>query len=126
MTVAELAWKTHPITPPEEIDKLITELRAGRVDERHLEWDIHFLMSEAVALFHAEVVLFNSMSRLDIPPDVKQKREPFLQLADKIVESERNSRLDQIWELIGKLRGLNRPSASVQEALNSGDGTYKP
>jgi hypothetical protein len=103
--MAELGWKTHPVEPPEAIEALIEELKRGSVDERHLEWDVDFLMNEAVALFRAEVVLLNAMRNTEVNPELRAKREPFLTLAARIVEAERNARLDRLWELIGKLRG---------------------
>jgi len=107
--MAELTWKTHPITPPEEIEKLIADLKAGQVDERHLEWEIDFLMSEAVGLFRSEIVLSDLLYHPDagISAELRTKREPFLRVSLELTKAERNKRLDQLLMLISKLRASN-------------------
>lgn len=103
--MAELGWKSHPIEPPEAIDKLIAELKASG-DDRNLEWEIDYTIGEAHALFRAEVVLLHTMRNKDIDPETRAKRQPFIDLAARIVEAERNVRLDELWLKIGKLRNL--------------------
>ena len=71
----------------------------------HLEYDVEYLIAETAALFRAETVLMNSMRNMSIDEELRKRREPFLDLAMKIVAAERNSRLDQIYTLLGELRG---------------------
>jgi hypothetical protein len=85
------------------------------------EQTIVFLCGEVSALGQADTLLYIEANNRAKDP----RRAPLLQVAAKIVEGETEKRLKEIWEILNKYYGGGLPS-SIVEALNSGDGSYRP
>lgn len=85
------------------------------------EQTIVFLCGEVSALGQADILLHVEANDRKKDP----RREPLLKIAAKITEGEMEKRLKEMWEILNKYYGGGLPS-SVVEALNSGDGSYRP
>ena len=87
-----------PVCGPVPVDSSIPA--QFQPDWRHDEWDVYFLLEESVALFRAEIVLQSELNNQQRDVELRAKRAPFLGLALKLVEAERERRWKKVLELL--------------------------
>lgn len=69
---------------------------------QQLEWDILFQLEEATALMRAEIVLHNELNDPYRSAEDRAKRAPFLSLAMKMTQAQRQKRWKNLTEMFNK------------------------